>query len=201
MSIESVSALNRGWGICGFASAIGALYQSGVVRQTIKQAVARHQLMTRLLAEIKSYLVTLQSENSGLIGEIEVFTRTFGPKFASFTVQGYIAKINSIGGVNPSCNDSLFSVAMPPDAVVDYLHRAVGLKRAQVLNGVNQRRTNVIIGLGTGTGLYDGLKHWVYRQKGGFFRSGKVINYGMKEELSATLKNTGLQIVCQIGGL
>jgi len=199
MSIGSVSVLNRGWGICGFASAIGALYARGGGRKTINYAVGQGQLTTRLLAEIKSYLVTLQSVNSQLIGEIETYTHEFSG-FEAFTVQGYIAKINSIASLDPDTNDRLFGIAMSPNAVVDYLRRAAGFSRARLLNNIKQNRTNVIIGLARGTGSFNGLKHWVYREKGGFFRSGKVINYGRREKLSDTLKG-GLSIVYQIGGL
>ncbi len=105
MCILKISELNSGWGICGFASSLGALHQNGLFTGTIDQAAKKNQLSTRLLAEIKTYLVILQSENkNALLNEIQRFTRTFGGVFTAFTIQAYIEKVNSISTTAPDLN-------------------------------------------------------------------------------------------------
>ncbi len=198
MTILKISELNKGWGICGFASALGALHQNGVFSGTIDHAVKHNQLNTRLLAEIKTYLVILISENkSGLINEIERFTQSFGGSYSNFKIKTYIEKINSISSSPPNLNDKGFSIAMPPNAVVDYLKRVGSLDKALIVKGPKPVLDNVILGLGDKTksgGEWEGLGHWVYKKN-----NSEIYNWGKKETL-AELKahNKNWQIVYQI---
>jgi hypothetical protein len=180
MSVLKISDLNRGWGICGFASALGALYQNNVITGTIDRAVARDELNTRLLAEIKSYLVILQSENHTLLlDEIRRFTRSFGGVYSNFDIQTYIERVNGIGK-NLANVSRDFSIAMPPNAVADYLRRIGGLK-AVLVGGPKPELNNVILGLGdkTKSDEWKGLRHWVYKKN-----DSEIYNWGAKETLS-----------------
>jgi hypothetical protein len=135
-------------------------------------------LDTRLLAEIKSYLVMLQAEgNLLLLDEIVRFTRSFGGKYATFTIEKYIAKVNTIGSTAPHHRDSGFSIAMPPNAVCDYMRRVGGMK-AVLVQGSSLKLAPVVLGLGTPGQAHTewrGLKHWVLKEN-----DSVVYNWGKK---------------------
>lgn len=197
MTILDISQLNRGWGICGFASTLGALHQNGILGETIDRAVMNNQLKTRLLAEIKSYLVVLQSENQSLLlDEITKFTRSF-KGFEKFTIQGYINHVNGIALSDPKLNDSQFSIAMPPSAVADYLRRVGGLRNVQLIDQSVANFDNVILGLGDGDKRrirWKGLGHWVYKKS-----NASIYNWGKKESLNQLMAhNPKWKIVYQI---
>lgn len=194
-NVLEISELNKGWGICGFASALGALYQNKAIGGAIDQAVSHNQLNTRLLAEIKSYLVMLQSENNNLLlDEIARFTRSFGGVYASFTIQAYINKISSIGS-NIANVGKDFSIAMPPNGVADFLRRIGGVK-AVLVGGSCPELNDAILGLGdkTVSDQWKGLRHWVYK-KG----DSEIYNWGKKETRAQLLAHdANWQIVFQI---
>lgn len=192
----SISYLNKQWGICGFASALGALYQNNKsMAGMIDQAEAKGQLDTRLLAEIKSYLVILQSENNSLLlNEITRFTRTFGGAYSAFDIQKYIDMVNSIGKDIANVGKD-FSIAMPPNAVADYLRRVCGVK-AVLVGGTGPNLNNVILGLGdkTKSDEWNGLNHWVYKAN-----DSEVYNYGRSLPLATVLQSdTNWHIVYQV---
>jgi hypothetical protein len=186
MTILNISELNKGWGICGFASSLGALYQNGFFSKTIDRAVSQNQLNTRLLAEIKTYLVILQAENKILLlNEIESFTKSFGGNFSNFTIKKYIEKINSIAASPPNLKDERFSIAMPPNGVVDYLIRICNMKNPLLKECRYSASDNVILGLADSTqtgGGWKGLRHWVYKKN-----NSEIFNWGKKETLSELL--------------
>ncbi len=197
MTVLGISQLNRGWGICGFASSLAALHQNGVIGETIDRAVMNNQLKTRLLAEIKSYLVILQSENQSLLlDEITKFTRAF-KGFEKFTIQGYINNVNGIALSDPKLNDSQFSIAMPPSAVCDYLRRVGGLRNVQLIDQSAAKFDNVILGLGDGDQRrirWKGLGHWVYKKS-----NAVIYNWGKQENLAQLMAhNSKWKIVYQI---
>jgi len=179
MALLGISKLNTGWGICGFASALGALHHNGQFKETIDNIKAA-DLKYRLLAEIKTYLVILQSENEHtLLDEIVSFTCAFGGKFSTFTIEEYIEKVNSIASKEPDVTDSKFGIAMPPNAVVDYLKRIGGLNSAKLFtaNKDDGGPNNIILGLSrTGNDKlkrWNGLRHWVYKKS-----DTEIYNYG-----------------------
>lgn len=182
MTILPISELNKGWGICGFASALAALHQNGIFSQAIDHAINKQQLKTRLLAEIKTYLVILKSENqTRLLNEITRFTRTFSG-FQNFTIDNYISKINSIAVSEPSTSDDQFSIAMPPNAVIDYIKRIGGMKHALMVKNANTAFDNVILGLSKSDHArveWSGLGHWVYKKN-----NAAIYNWG--EKLTST---------------
>ena len=186
MTYLEISDLNRGWGICGFTSAIGALHQNGLLGDSIKQAISKDQLNTRILAEIKSYFVLLQSQkHQVLIDEIEAFTKTF-KGYKDFSLQSYINGVNGIAINAPKRRDKQFSVAMPPSAVTDYLRQMGGMKLVQLIDNPNTKFNNVILGFGDKTAnnraRWKGLGHWVY------MNNNILYNWGEKQTLPQLLK-------------
>jgi hypothetical protein len=175
VTVENFSVPNVKWGVCGFASALAALWTDNKINTTLYQ----EDLKTRLLAEIKSYLRILQGEGSPyLLHSIQSFTQTF-KGFEKFTIEGYIQDIDKIvsGGVVAGHN---YGIAMPAEAVIDYLKRT-GMSKAR-MEPVDPRKSRVILGFGTrdNTSWYRGLKHWVYK-----FSGTQVYNFGAPEQLSS----------------
>ncbi len=198
MSMLSIYELNRGWGICGFASALGVMYQrDGRLGGVIDAAATKNQLNTRLLAEIKSYLVMLQAEgNQLLLNEIVRFTQSFGGPYRNFSIDAYIAKVNSIGTSPVNERDSGFSIAMPPNGVADYLRRVGGMK-VVLVSGSSMSLNNVILGLGDKTkagGEWKGLRHWVFKKN-----NSEIYNWGRKETHAQLMgHNANWQVVFQV---
>ena len=172
MGVTNISELNQKWGICGFASSLAALYESNkVIRTTIDTASSKGHLNTRLLAEIKTYLVILKSENkTHLLKDIENYTRSF-PGYGTFSIDGFIKAINRVPTMSSLKNIHMtkdFSIAMPPDAVLDYLRRIGGFKGAREIPK-NKKKDNVILGLSEKgadpkTKPYKALGHWVFKR-------------------------------------
>jgi len=174
MGIEDISFWNKGWGICGFASALGALYEAGIVKGAI-DATSKTDLGTRLLAEVKTYLVILQSKNeNSLLKEITRFTKLWN---AAFTIESYIAKINTIASTPPKQYDKGLTLAMPPSAVLDYLKRIGDKKNARIEINSKVSFDNVVLGLCDPnlSNEWNGLRHWVYKKS-----NSEIYNYGNK---------------------
>src|SRR5262245_17193271 len=86
--MEAVGTRNTGWGVCGFTTSMYAMYAMNPAARPWLINAARP---FTVLAEIRGYLRLLKEFGGDkLIKDIETFTRTFGPTFASFTVNGYI---------------------------------------------------------------------------------------------------------------
>jgi hypothetical protein len=187
--ITNISELNRGWGICGFASSLAALYQNGHNAKIIDRAVGANQLETRLLAEIKTFLVTLQAENNTtLLKEIETINRSLVS--GSFSIPQYIKKINTIATTLPNRSDSSYSLAMTPNALINYLKFSCGFKNVKVIPRPSTEFSafdNVILGLSSPKvkdTRWNRLAHWVYKKN-----NYEIYNWGQKvtlEELLAT---------------
>jgi hypothetical protein len=156
--IDNMGVLNHKYGVCGFASSLYALY----TRSPSSGLAAGASVETRMMAEIKTYLMMLKAEGrSDLLSDIKTFTTSF-PKYESFTIDGYITEINAAvkGGI-PN-----FSIAMPPNAVVDYLKRACDFKNAKEVP-LTDTSNELILGVRDGKGKSEPLKgliHWVYFQ-------------------------------------
>ncbi|HEX4135061.1 MAG TPA: hypothetical protein VHY84_10665 [Bryobacteraceae bacterium] len=172
---DTMGVLNKKWGICGFTSSLYALYtNSPGQRLRLSQGAS---VTSRMLAEIKTYLVILQAAGRfDLLGSIEVFTQSFGGIFTDFTVPGYIARINNIvtlsdEGLENLADEKIFGIAMPPDAVVDYLQRICELRAART---VTTDMPELILGLcSKDKVMYNGLAHYVYRLNGTVYSWGK----------------------------
>jgi len=184
-TISDISECNAKWGICGFASSLAALYDTNVLNTNVQG----RDLPTRILAEIKTYLVILRSENSLLIQEIENFTRGFGKQWRAFRIETLIQKMNDV--TNPTVVDlgRGFDIAMPKNAVIDFLRRN-GKKGTHEI-GLNPIETRVILGLGDTQNK--SLRHWVYKHK-----ADKVYNYGKEQSFAECLKQGPYTVIHQI---
>jgi hypothetical protein len=202
MPLTNVSEINNDWGICGFASSIAALYQHGGAVGNVVDTTSVNQLKVRLLAEIKSFLVTLQANgNITMLNGIRDFTRSFAPNtghaWAAFTIEEYINRINTAcrGG---TVNGTDFSMAMTPLAVVEYLKLNGGMIGTR-LTGTEYIANNVILGVGklNTSSPHNGVLHWIYKKS-----DSEVYNWGERKTLSETLEDVSgagcPDLVCQI---
>jgi hypothetical protein len=172
-TLDDMGLLNAGWGVCGFTSSFYAIYN---LNQWKGGTIINANKAFRVLAEIKTYLVTLQADGkTALLGEIETFTKTF-PGFEGFKVDDYIRSINAAVSKTESeiIGDSKFSIAMPPEGVADYLNRMWGCKVSVDIISGGDGRGNGIIGVSEGaSSSYDGLKHYKYRRNGVIYSWGQ----------------------------
>ena len=133
-------------------------------------------IATRVLAEIKVYLMLLKGEsNRTLLEQIEKFTQSFVKDgvydFSNFNIDNYIGRINAAVGKKDDelTGDSNYSIAMPPEAVADYLRRNWDCNaEAQRVTGGFDDSSEGIIGVKDEENpmpLYDGLCHYMYQGK------------------------------------
>src|SRR5579859_464787 len=164
--LEQVGVANSYWGVCGFTSTFAALYKLNSGRKALLHGAG---VTTKVLAEIKTYLVTLKAEGKlGLLQEIQTFTRAFPPTakgtdFSTFTIDSYIDRINQAVGKSDQelMDEELHSIGMPPRAVVDYLDR-MWQKKATL--SLFETGANGIIGVKRDNRpMYGGLCHYMYR--------------------------------------
>lgn len=173
MTIDNMGVMNKGWGICGFTSSLYALYTNKPSEQ-VKLAKGGGT-STMVLAEIKSYLRMLQADGrQDLLGGITSFTRSFGGVFAGFTIDDYIARINDVVNIGANTSDDKFGIAMPPDAVVDYLKRICDFGGARQV-GTGDACSECILGVyetANKNGPHKGLKHYLYQLNGTIYSWG-----------------------------
>lgn len=161
--IDNMGVLNGGWGICGFTSSLYALY----THQPSGKLEAAASKGSRMLAEIKTFLVTLQANgDERTLSEIKRFTRSF-PGYGSFDIGTYIQTINAIAQLRSvNTRDAKYSLALPPDALVKYLRLMAGFSSARIIDARSPQLER-IIGVrksGEKTEPYDGLVHWMYQR-------------------------------------
>jgi hypothetical protein len=178
MGMDDMGVLNNGWGICGFTSSLYALYQNN---PTQRQKLAKGgRTSTRMLAEIKTYLRLLQAEKeTELLSAIQTFTRSFGGIFSSFTIPGYIEAINRVGETGvANTGDRKYSIAIPPDGVVDYLRRVCGFNNATIV-ALDSPATEYVMGVSKPdrpAHLYNRLAHYMYALNGTIYSWGQTFN-------------------------
>lgn len=180
MGMNLMGKTNTHWGVCGFTSCFYAMYAlSPAKRPQLNNAGTA----TRVLAEIQSYLMMLKADGERqLLTDIEKFTKFF-EGFNDFTVDKYIALINKAvtRSENEIIADDKYSLALPPAAVADYLHRMWEVDaKVSVVQGGDGGVGNGIIGVTShrrGMVLYDGLEHYMYRH------NDKIYSWG--EEFSS----------------
>ncbi|MDA8049143.1 MAG: hypothetical protein M0002_03915 [Rhodospirillales bacterium] len=120
--------------------------------------------------------------NTGLLNEIETFTKSFGVvnkcDFGTFTIDKYIQLINTAVDKSEQeiRGDGYYSIGMPPDTMADYLHRIWGYNsEVQVITGGTGGNEDGIIGVSKGLmKLYDGLCHYMYRLNGKIYSWGQI---------------------------
>lgn len=173
MTIDNMGVMNAGWGICGFTSSLYALYTNKPSEQ-VKLAKGGGT-PTMVLAEVKSYLRMLQAdERQDLLSGITAFTRSFGGVFAGFTIEDYITRINGVVSLGASPTDEKFGIAMPPDAVVDYLKRVCDFGGARLVDP-GDACSECILGVyktASPGGPHKGLKHYLYYLNGTIYSWG-----------------------------
>jgi hypothetical protein len=172
--IKGLSEPNKQWGICGFVSSLAALYvnNSGVQKKLGK--ISPTDFETRLLAEVKTFLVQLEADNNkALLGEIETFNKKWEK---AFTIGGFIAKVNK--AVDKVPKDA--TLAMTPDALRVYLDTAWGVKGKFKKGMPDAKSKNVILGLyeKADAHAFNLLKHWVFMAD-----KDHVYNYGEETTL------------------
>jgi hypothetical protein len=116
------------------------------------------------MAEIKTFLQMMKAEsNSAVLNEITELTRTF-PGYQAWTVDSYIERINSLNVGN-------YSIAMPPEATMQYMRTAWDLRPA---SRDDDAPGDAILGLtrtGAPVNRWGNLAHYVYRSANGTFYS------------------------------
>jgi hypothetical protein len=171
-----IGTLNTGWGVCGFTSTLYSLYElnPGMRRLLIN----RSRIGGTVLAEIKTYLMMLQAENSHLLQSIQEFTQTFD--LPGWTINNYIEEINKASSLDQKAilASKEYGIAMPPEAVVDYVRRVWGL-HAERWKWSGDPGADGIIGVSNQMktmSMYNGLCHWMYRSNRKIYSWGKVFN-------------------------
>lgn len=168
-TMSSMGSTNTHWGVCGFTSTFYSMYET---RPGTRGMLIGAGIATRVLAEIKTYLVMLKAEGEKtLLDDIQSFCQTFAG-FEAWTIDDYIARVNK--AVNMSEADikkeKMYSIGMPPHAVADYLKR-VWAQASDVLvlpQGGDSGGDGIIGVKRTDLGMkaHDGLCHWMYRTNG-----------------------------------
>jgi hypothetical protein len=176
-NMAPVGITNQGWGVCGFTSTLYSMYELNPGKRGL--IIKRSRIGGTVLAEIKTYLMMLKTENSPLLQDIEEFTRTFNRP--DWTIDNYINNINEALTGNREEQDVLmdesFGIGMPPKAVVDYVTRVWGY-RAELWRGLDPG-SDGIIGVRNVTKnsvMYKGLCHWMYRSNRKIYSWGSVFN-------------------------
>ena len=188
-----MGSTNNYWGVCGFTSTFYSMYE---LNRGKRGVVIGAGIATKVLAEIKTYLMMLKATGeTRLLNEIETFTKSFGKvgntDFGKFTIDGYIDLINkAVGRTEQDIKgDAKYSIAMPPNAVVDYLRRIWEYESTlEVVSGGDASGADGIIGVSNGKmKLYDGLCHWMYRFNGRIYSWGQTFSSVRAADPSYTL--------------
>jgi hypothetical protein len=150
------------------------------LRNQLEGALDVANRSTRMMAEIKTFLVMMKAEgNDTVLGAIAELTKTF-PGYEAWSVDAYIAEINKLVVGN-------FSIAMPPEAVIEYMRSAWDLRPVltdKVLPG------DAILGLtctGGPVNRWRNLAHYVYQSA-----SGRIYSWGQQfDNLAAVNTSQG----------
>lgn len=207
--MESLGELNARWGICGFTSAFYAMYRANPgSRGWLVNATQVYSV----LYEITDYLKALQAAQSSLLKDITNFTRSFGQPYDTFTVDDYIKSVDTASEDTRQIldfgfdaftqsheqalrGDKLFGIAMPPQAVADYIERMWKWKATITEFKAADLTGDAIVGVRNTTNttmkLYNGLCHYLYRGGGKYYSWGKSFS-------SLTTANANYEIVYAI---
>ncbi len=173
-SDHMIGGINNKNGMCGFAASV---YMACKIDPTRIPTITQSNLARRTLVEIAHFLQTIKSSNQQLFQEIGKYTQSFGDKYKNFDMDQFIGLCNFAVNVTEKhiLDEGGYDIAMTPNAVAAYLKLAWDIDaKAQQVNG-GQGNGNCIIGLcGNGKGLYNDLKHWVYRHNGVYYSWGNT---------------------------
>jgi hypothetical protein len=157
-----ITRCNIGSGTCGFLAVLAAVVDF------------KPQLMDRFpddtFPTIQRYLQNLKKTNPALYKKILIFTKSFvGNEPKKDSVENGIYMLEHIFNVNLKAffeDNMKFNIAMPPDAVKDFIG---------FLRGDYWEIGPHILGLNAGDGMYNGLRHWMYRDcRGRVYTNGKI---------------------------
>jgi hypothetical protein len=145
-----------------------------------RERIIKAELPFTVLAEIKTFLMMLKASNSHVLQKIQQFTREFAPKYAKFTIDSFIARVNELA---VAANTGLiteemilgyeFTIVMPPQAVAEYIRKMWG--RDATVSKTRIATENSVVGVRATNGgdtrsnpkmMYEGLIHYVYYSRG-----------------------------------
>ncbi len=160
--VDLMGIENASQGICGFTSTLYAVYMNqSQLQARLTGAMGGATRSTRLMAEIKTFLQMMKAAGrQEILNGIEELTRTF-PRYGTWTVDTYIAGINTLNLGN-------YSIAMPPEAVKEYLRVAWNI--VANIDNADTGNKNAILGLsrtGAPMNKWKNLAHYVYRDMAG----------------------------------
>ena len=199
-TMKTMGVTNVDWGVCGFTSSLYAMYE--------QNPAARGMLINApqawsVLYEIEEYLELLQRQNDArMLSLIEGFTSSF-KGFGDFTVKGYLKYIRdnwtkyattNSGDMNAAIqSDEKFSIALPPDAVVDYLKR---MWKIDTTARFTSSASDGIIGVKDASNkdmwMYGGLCHYLYQ------KNGKIWSWGEDSYTSVQAADADFSVCCMI---
>ena len=180
------------WGICGFVSVLNALHEQGKLKEFGKD-LPLTDIQQRLGAELITYLKMTKVERPAIANAILTFTQSFGSPYNTFkSIEDICARIaTEMTKMLPPdemyYNQGGFGVALPPDAVQDYV-RFAGLKaRATQTISRNFSRDELVklrdcivaCGRDPKKDMYNGLRHWIYVNP-----QGCLVNWGTSTDLT-----------------
>lgn len=178
--MNALGIVNDDWGVCGFTSTFYAMYDANpAARGMLINATKAYSV----LFEIKDYLESRKQQNSPLLDDITNFTQSFGPPYDTFDVDTYIANVEAASASSRTRRDILddptFAIAMPPQAVVDYIQGFWKWQATITEFGAANSSGDAIIGVARqidNTKPYHNLRHYLYRGSGAWYSWGKRFN-------------------------
>uniref|UniRef100_UPI002609FDEB hypothetical protein n=1 Tax=uncultured Vibrio sp. TaxID=114054 RepID=UPI002609FDEB len=202
VGIKNITGINRTHGVCGFCSALGAMYKDYDLKRSIDNSLSADTFTPRMMAEIKAFLLLLKFERVDLVSEIESFTRNFSfdDDYSSFSIDGYLESINSIRFPSKDVHevDDItinLSFALPPSALLFYIKEIANFRQSfistedqLISNGTN----GVIVGFGDKRKKderWNGLAHWVYCKS-----EYQCYNYGEEVSLEGVKRSVAVML-------
>ncbi len=160
--IDAMGVENDEYGICGFTSTLYAVYSRRPnLQNRLDTAMGDTTRRTRMMAEIKTFLQMMRANGKFfLLRDIAELTRSF-PGYEHWSVNYYIKRINR------QIPDDDYSIAMPPEATMEYMRTAWDMRPALV---DTDRPGDVILGLtrsGAPANRWKNLAHYVFRDAAG----------------------------------
>ena len=157
------------WGICGFVCVLNGLNQRGGFKMWGKDLTAA-KIDAHIGPEIIGYLKQTEADKPALAKKIVDFTVSFGAPYSSFnTITKLCDEIAK--HVRAGTPDKVpgFGVALPMEAVVDYVTNHVGFKCTTFTKNEEITPTSLAAYKDTivGVGGAKTLEHWVYVDKAG----------------------------------
>lgn len=183
-NINALGVINRPHGVCGFVACFQAYFDSAsdTWKKTMMDCAVGEKNVAGIIV---AFLRRAQEKRPEVIGEIDLFTRSFGGKYKDFSCKKYIKAAHKPG--------ASLDIAMPPSGVLRMLRDGLGMNSAALVD-VDTPLERCIVGVtepGHEEGLHDGLRHWVYYSAGTVYSWGRTFNGGDLAEALADLKERG----------